>query len=57
MANKIACPSWPPINMTLSLDSNKPAKEEEEFEVFATVAIDSSHKVSEHYNVLEKLGV
>lgn len=42
--------------MTLSLDSNKPAKEEQP-EAYALVTIDSSHKVSEHYNVLEKLGV
>lgn len=42
--------------MPVSLDSNKPA-EEEQSEVYATVTIDSSHKASEHYNVLEKLGV
>lgn len=42
--------------MTLCLDSNEAAKEEQP-EEYATVIIDSSNKVSQHYNVLEKLGV
>lgn len=42
--------------MTLCLDSSKAAKEEQP-EAYATVTIDSKHKVSEHYHVLEKLGV
>lgn len=42
--------------MTLSPDSKKPAKEEQ-YEEYTTVTVDSSRKVSEHYNVLEKLGV
>lgn len=55
-ASEISYHCWPPANMTLCLDSNKPAKEEQP-EAYAAVTIDSSNKVSEHYNVLEKLGV
>lgn len=48
-------PDSPVVRMEQK-DSNKPAKEEQP-EAYAAVTIDSSHKVSEHYNVLEKLGV
>lgn len=44
------------ILICLYVDSNKPQKEEPP-EAYTCVAIDSSHKVADHYNVHEKLGV